>query len=177
MVVRSLHSLGSPSPKPWALGLAWGLGAAAAFGAGKVGDLSDFAKLGDDKNLARRAFANPAFKIDASRLERTNHYSKYSAWFPLQPGSNYTLGVVCRARGASLVSAGVKQRVKGQPPGLADREDHYACWPQAAEWTLRTVTFTSDIGRTDTQIIVKAYGGMAIEIKSVRLVSGWYSDR
>ena len=160
------------------LALAAALGVASgSLAAGKDGDLKDFDKLDKSTNLAKAAFPQLPITIDASKLEKTNHYSKYSAWFDLKAGANYTLGVVYRASGPSLVSAGVKWQVKGQPLGLVDREDHYACWPEAAEWTLRTLTFTSDPEYAKTQIILKAYGGMTLEIKSVRLVSGWYSDR
>ena len=145
--------------------------------AGKDGALADLAKLDESMNLAKGALKTEGIKIDASKLEKTNHYSKYSAWFDLKPKGNYTLAVVYRATGPSLVSAGVKWQIKGQPLGLVDREDHYACWPQASEWTLRALTFTSDPEYTKAQIILKAYGGMALEIKSIRLVEGWYSDR
>ena len=145
--------------------------------AGKAGDLKDFAKLDESKNLAKGCFDKPVVEMDASKLEKTNHYSKYSRWFSLKPAGNYTLGVVYRSSGPSLISAGVKWEVKGQPMGLVDREDHYACWPAAADWTLRTLTFTSDPEYTKTQIILKAYGGMKVELKEVKLVEGWYTDR
>ncbi len=148
-----------------------------ACAAGRDGNLKDFEKVDAGKNIANAAFAKAEVKIDASKLEKTNHYSKSSGWFDLKPGGNYTLGVVYRATGPSLISAGVKWNVKGQPLGLVDREDHYACWPEAKEWTLRTLTFTADPQYTQAQIILKAYGGMALEIKSVKLVEGWYSDR
>jgi len=148
-----------------------------ACAASKDGNLKDLEKIDEGKNIAKAAFATAEIKIDASKLEKTNHYSKYSGWFDLKPGGHYTLGVVYRATGPSLISAGVKWSVKGQPLGLVDREDHYACWPEAKEWTLRTLTFTADPEYTQAQIILKAYGGMALEIKSVKLVEGWYSDR
>jgi len=148
-----------------------------AYGAEKAGSLADFQKLDEAKNIAKASFDKLPIVIDAAKLAKTNHYSSYSAWFDLKPKANYTLGVVCRATGPSLVSAGVKWLIKGQPLGLVDREDHYACWPQAEEWTLRVLTFTTDPEFTRTQIILKAYGGMKVELKSIKLVEGWYTDR
>lgn len=143
----------------------------------KAGTLKDLAKLAKDKNLAAGCFDKAEISIDASKLEKTNHYSKYSKWFDLKPKGSYTLAVVYRAGGPSLVSAGVKWRVAGQPMGLVDREDHYACWPEAADWTLKTLTFTADPEYVKTQIILKAYGGMKAEFKAIKLVEGWYADR
>ena len=151
--------------------------AATAQAAGKDGTLKDFEKLDATKNLAKGRFKKDAITNDASKLEKTNHYSKYSKWFALKPKSNYTLGVLYKAAGPSLVSAGVKWKIAGQPLGLVDREDHYACWPEAKNWTLKVLTFTSDPEYTKTQIILKAYGGMKVELKAVKLVEGWYSDR
>ena len=154
----------------------WG-GTWAAAAGGKAGTLQDFAKLDKSKNLAAACFDKAEITVDASKLEKTNHYSKYSKWLDLKPNGNYTLGVVYRAAGPTLVSAGVKWQVAGQPLGLVDREDHYACWPEAADWTLKTLTFTADPEYAKTQIVLKAYGGMKAEFKAVRLVEGWYTDR
>jgi len=148
-----------------------------ASSAGKQGTTQDFAKLPDSANVAKGTFAKPLTAKDATKLDKHNHYSVYSKWFDIKPDANYTLGVVYRATGPSLVSAGVKWLVKGQPMGLVDREDHYACWPESKEWKLATLTFTSDPEYTRAQIILKVYGGMKAELKSVRLVEGWYSDR
>lgn len=145
--------------------------------AGKDGTLKDFDKLDASRNIAKGCLKKDVITIDASKLEKTNHYSKYSKWLDLKPKGNYTLGVLYKATGPSLVSAGVKWKIAGQPLGLVDREDHYACWPEAKDWTLRTLTFTSDPEYTKAQIILKAYGGMKVELKAIRLVEGWYSDR
>jgi len=148
-----------------------------SWGDGKKGNVADFAKLPESANVAANCLDKPLIKMDASKLEKTNHYSAYSKWFPIKKQANYTLGVVYRAQGPSLISAGVKWQVEGQPMGLVDQEDHYACWPAAKDWTLRTMTFTSDPEYTKAQIILKAYGGMNVEFKNIKLVEGWYSDR
>ncbi len=151
--------------------------AAACWAAGAVKSLNAFVKLDETKNLARRAFPSGVIRIDASKLGKGEHYSKLSEWLDLKPNTRYTLGVVYRASGPSLVSAGVKWRIKGQPIGLVEQEDYYACWPAASEWTLKTLTFTSDPVYAKTRIILKAYGGMKLEVKAVKLAEGWYVNR
>ena len=143
----------------------------------KQGTVADFAKLPASANVAANCFDKPTITMDAAKLEKTNHYSAYSKWFTVKKQTNYTLGVVYRAKGPSLISAGIKWKVEGQPMGLVDQEDHYACWPEAREWTLRTITFTSDAEYATAQIILKAYGGMSVEFKDVKLVEGWYCSR
>jgi len=117
-------------------------------------------------------------EIDASKLpKRFSHKSRYSKWFDLEPNANYTIGVVYKATGKTIVSLGVKWKVEGQATGLVDREDHYCCWPEAKDWTLKTFTFTSDPEWTKTQIILKSYHGTTAAFKDLKLVEGWYSNR
>lgn len=141
----------------------------------KDGTLDDFRGLGDEENIAKNAFELPLF-LDASSLEETNHYSRHSAVIELKPDARYTLGIVYRAEGPSVVSAGMKWEIPDEPPGLVDTESIRARWPRTDDWRLGVLTFRSDHEHTTARIILKAYGGMSLEVKNVGLVEGWYCD-
>lgn len=141
----------------------------------KDGTLEDLRKISDEENIATEALDLPV-SVDASGLAETNYYSEHSREIQLEPDTRYTLGITYRAEGSSLISAGIKWQMPGEPAGLVDTELRRARWPQADEWTLRVLTFRSDHEYTTARIILKAFGGMSLEVRDVVLVEGWYCD-
>ena len=142
----------------------------------KEGTLDDLRVLMAGDTLATGAFGELPLSLHAAELARANHHSRSSALIELQPETRYTLAVLHRATGPSIVTAGVKWLIPGQPAGLVDVEDHRVRWPASDEWVLRALTFTSDHEHTTARIILKAFGGMTLDVAAVALVEGWYAD-
>lgn len=147
-----------------------------AAGDGRDGTVEDLENAAKRRNLAEDAFGEAPASLDATDLSATVHRSRASRVIELTPEGRYTLGVIYRATGPSIVTAGVKWQIPQQPAGLVDVEDHRARWPAAGDWMLRTLTFRADHEFTNARIILKAYGGMDLQVRDVVLVQGWYSD-
>ncbi|MFP3905334.1 MAG: hypothetical protein ACLFWB_13905 [Armatimonadota bacterium] len=141
----------------------------------KDGTIEDFQRIKQEHNIAGETLELPV-AVDASGLTQTNYYSKHSKAIELKPDTRYTLGVTYRATGPSLVSAGMKWQIPGEPSGLVDTESIRARWPQSNDWELQVLTFRSDHEHTTARIILKAYGAMSLEVKDVAVVEGWYCD-
>ncbi|MGI5820200.1 MAG: hypothetical protein ACOX9R_19105 [Armatimonadota bacterium] len=142
----------------------------------KDGTLEDLRQLLGAETLATGVLGELPIIIDASELAAPNHHSRLSRAVELKPGVRYTLGVLYRASGRSMVTAGVKWLVAEQPAGLVDVEDHRVRWPATDGLVLRALTFTSDHEHTTARIILKAFGGMTLEVEGVALVEGWYAN-
>jgi hypothetical protein len=147
-----------------------------AAGDSKDGTVEDLRKIAQEQNLAEDAFGEAPVALDATDLSATGHRSQASRAIELESEGRYTLGVVYRATGPSIVTTGVKWQIPEQPAGLVDVEDHRVRWPAAEEWVLKTLTFRADHEHTNARIILKAYGGMDLEVRDVILVEGWYAD-
>ncbi len=141
----------------------------------KDGSLADLRALDANANIATKAFDAPV-TLDATALDETHYYSRQSGEFELKPNSRYTLGVTYRAQGPSVITAGAKWVIEGEPAGLVDMASIRAAWPQTDGTDLRALTFRSDHEHTTCRIIIKAFGGMFLTVTEVRLVEGWYSN-
>lgn len=150
--------------------------AASAADGQKDGTLDDLRQMMAADTLATGVFGDLPLSLDASELERANYHSRSSAVIELQPETRYTLAVLHRATGRSIVTAGVKWLIPEQPAGLVDVEDHRVRWPASDDWVLRVLTFASDHEHTTGRIILKAFGGMKLDVTAVALVEGWYAD-
>ncbi|MFO8081194.1 MAG: hypothetical protein R6V07_12960 [Armatimonadota bacterium] len=141
----------------------------------KDGTLEEFRALPDDASIAGDVLDLPV-SVDATGLPESEHYSVHSQYIQLKPDTRYTLGITYRAQGPSLITAGVKWIIGGEPLGLADVDSIRAAWGETDGWRLRALTFRSDHEHTTARIILKAYGGMSLDVRHVRLVEGWYCD-
>ncbi|MGM0493418.1 MAG: hypothetical protein ACQER1_10740 [Armatimonadota bacterium] len=142
----------------------------------KDGTVQDLEAIPNGQNLAVDAFGEAPVSLDATDLSATGYRSQASRVIELEPEGRYTLGVVYRATGSSIITAGVKWQMPEQPAGLVDVEDHRVRWPASEEWVLRAFTFRADHEYTNARIILKAYGGMDLQVRDVMLVEGWYAD-
>ncbi|MFP4249429.1 MAG: hypothetical protein ACLFU7_07205 [Armatimonadota bacterium] len=142
----------------------------------KDGTAQDLRKVAEEENLVEDAFGEAPVSLDATDLSANGYRSQASRAIELEPEGRYTLGVVYRATGPSIVTAGVKWQIPEQPAGLVDVEDHRARWSASEDRVLRTLTFRADHEFTNARIILKAYGGMQLEVSEVMLVEGWYAD-